>query len=338
MKMDMRQWRESIVNSPRTLALPVLSYPVISLTGISLPELSSDSDILANALMLLSEKIDTCACVSMMDLSAEAECFGSKVNFSQTDIPTVEGALLADLSNIDTLRVPSAGMCRTRVYLDASAKVSRRITGKPVFGGAIGPFSLAGRLMGVSELMLACYDEPENVLKLIAKTAAFVRAYILAFKEAGANGVIMAEPLAGVVSPECAETFSSAAIRGIAGDVQDDDFMVIYHNCGGNTPKLLPSMLATGCKAFSFGNQVDLADVLPYMPSDTLVLGNLNPVLLKSAQEEDVKIQTLSLLERFGGYRNYVISTGCDTPPDAVWRNIDAFFDAIGQFVEYQTR
>lgn len=338
MEMDMRQWRESIINSPHTLAMPVLSYPVISLTGITLPQLISDSDVLADALVLLAQKTDSCASVSMMDLSAEAECFGSKVSFSQTDIPTVEGALLPDLSNIDALQVPQAGACRTRIYLEAAAKASLRIMAKPVFGGVIGPFSLAGRLMGVSELMMACYDEPENVLKLIAKTAAFVRSYILAFKQAGANGVIIAEPLAGVVSPDCADEFSSAAIRGIVGDVQEDSFMVIYHNCGGNTPKLLDPMLSTGCKAFSIGNQVDLGDILPHVPSDTLILGNLNPVALKNAPEHQVRELTLGLLQRFGGYRNYVISTGCDTPPDAVWQNIDAFFDTISRFTASQHR
>lgn len=338
MNKNMRQWRESILDSPHTRAMPVLSYPVISLEGISLPELISDSDILADSLVLLSQRIDSCASVSMMDLSAEAECFGAKVNFSQTDIPTVEGAVITDLSSVDGLEVPQAGACRTGIYLEAAAKASSRIDKKPVFGGVIGPFSLAGRLMGVSELMMACYDEPENVHKLIAKTAAFIRSYILAFREAGANGVIIAEPLAGVVSPDCADEFSSAAIRKIVGEMQEDGFMLIYHNCGGNTPKLLPSMLSTGCKAFSVGNQVDLGDILPYVPADTLVLGNLNPVALKNAQEQEVRDLTLGLLNRFGSYRNYVISTGCDTPPDAVWRNIDAFFDTVKQYTANQRR
>lgn len=82
--------------------------------------------------------------------------------------------------------------------------------------------------------------------------------------------------------------------------MQEDGFMLIYHNCGGNTPKLLPSMLSTGCKAFSVGNQVDLGDILPYVPADTLVLGNLNPVALKNAQEQEVRDLTLGLLNRFG--------------------------------------
>lgn len=47
-------------------------------------------------------------------------------------------------------------------------------------------------------------------------------------------GILMAEPLTGMLSPELAVEFSEPYVRQIVQAVQDDDFLVIYHNCGDN--------------------------------------------------------------------------------------------------------
>ena len=98
----------------------------------------------------------------------------------------------------------------------------------------IGPYSLAGRLMGVSDIMINCYDEPEAVHTVLEKVTAFLCAYVLAYKSAGANGVVIAEPLAGLLSPGLAAEFSAPYVRRIAQAARSDDFLVIYHNCGNN--------------------------------------------------------------------------------------------------------
>ena len=56
-------------------------------------------------------------------------------------------------------------------------------------GGCIGPFSLAGRLMDVSEAMINCYEEPEMVHIVLKKATKFLIDYISAYKEAGADGI-----------------------------------------------------------------------------------------------------------------------------------------------------
>ena len=56
--------------------------------------------------------------------------------------------------------------------------------------------SLAGRLMDVSEAMINCYEEPEMVHIVLEKATKFLIDYISAYKEAGADGILMAEPLA----------------------------------------------------------------------------------------------------------------------------------------------
>ena len=49
----------------------------------------------------------------------------------------------------------------------------------------------------------------------------------------------MAEPLAGLLSPDLAQEFSADYVKQIVDAVQDDNFLVVYHNCGNTAEKPL---------------------------------------------------------------------------------------------------
>ena len=53
----------------------------------------------------------------------------------------------------------------------------------------------------MTEIMILCYEEPELVETVLEKATEFLVAYAKAFKEAGANGICLAEPAAGLLSP-----------------------------------------------------------------------------------------------------------------------------------------
>jgi uroporphyrinogen decarboxylase len=45
-------------------------------------------------------------------------------------------------------------------------------------------------------------------------------------------------------------------------------------------------------------------------------------------------VKTKQLLEAMKGYRNYIISSGCDIPPGAGRENFDAFFSTVSEYVK----
>ena len=151
------------------------------------------------------------------------------------------------------------------------------MTDRPVFAGCIGPFSLAGRLYDMSEIMILAYSEPELTHELLGKCTDFILHYCLALKATGANGVLMAEPAAGLLSDDGCLEFSSKYVKRIVDAVQDEHFMVLLHNCG-NTGHCTRAMVATGADAYHFGNKCDMAEVLKDIPHDKLAMGNLDPV------------------------------------------------------------
>lgn len=334
MKYNMKTWLAEMKTAEKKKPMPLLSFPCVSLLGVTVRELISDSQLQAKGMKTVADRTDAAASVSFMDLSVEAECFGAEVCVFDDEVPSVKGRIINDMDEAEALEVPAVGSGRTQIYIDAIRKATEMITDRPILAGIIGPYSLAARLFDVSEIMMDCYDDPEMVHLVLDKVTTFLIAYAKAFKEAGANGVVMAEPVAGLLSPTLEKEFSSPYVKRIVDAVQEEDFAVIYHNCGDNVPVMLESILSTGAAAYHFGNAVDMErDIIAKVPADTIVMGNVDPAgVLRMGNPERVKEATCALLDKCARHPNFVLSSGCDIPPMTPWENLDAFFETAESY------
>ena len=319
-----------VAESSTHRGLPILSFPAAQKLGVTVEQLVKDSELQAQAIALIASETDTLAAVSLMDLSVEAEAFGAKVQFFTDEVPAVVGQLVSDLDEAEELEVPDLSAGRASVCTEGIRLAKERIADKPVLAGMIGPYSLAGRLMDVTEIMYVCYDEPEAVHAVLEKATQYLIQYAGAMKQAGADGIVIAEPLAGILSPDMAAEFSHPYVKKIVDAMQTEDFAVIYHNCGNSVSHMLPGIFSIGAAAYHFGNAVDMADVMAAAPADCLCMGNVDPAAqFVQGTAESMTEATRQLLEKCGHYKNFVISSGCDIPYHAKWENIHAFFNAL---------
>lgn len=329
MDRDMKKWVAELIAVPVKKPMPLLSFPCVQLMNVSVHQLVSDAALQAKGMKLVADRVPSSASVSLMDLSVEAEAFGATIRISDDEVPTVVGALITEEEEADSLKVPAVGAGRTGICVEGIARAAQLITDRPVLAGIIGPYSLASRLLDVNEAMILCYDEPDMVHTVLEKASAFLIEYCKAFHAAGADGVVMAEPLAGILSPSLAREFSHPYVKKIIEAVQSDDFCVIYHNCGNNVPLMTRDIYGLGAMGYHFGDAIRMTDVLPQAPGDVLVMGNVSPAAqFRGGTPESIAAVTKELLETCGGYPNFVVSSGCDIPPQSPWENIDAFFRA----------
>ena len=144
---------------------------------------------------------------------------------------------------------------------------------------------------------------------------------------------MMAEPVAGLLSPSLEEEFSAPYVKKIVDALQDDSFIIVYHNCGDNVLSMLDSILSIGAGAYHFGNAINMETVMQRVPSDVIAMGNVDPAgVLCCGTPETVRNATLELLEKCSKYPNFIISSGCDIPPHTPWENIEAFFNTVEEF------
>lgn len=330
--MNMKRWVADVIRQREVTALPVMTHPGIEMNGHTVREAVSNGRVHYEAVMTLTRRYPAVAAATIMDLTTEAEAFGTEIAFSDEAVPAVVGHMLPDVESINRLQVPSLSAGRIPQYLKANLLAAREITDRPLFAGCIGPFSLAGRLYDMSGIMMLIYENPDAAHTLLAKCTQFIEKYCQALKQTGANGVMMAEPAAGLMSNDDCQNFSSAYVRYIVNKVQDENFIVILHNCG-NTGQCTQAMVSTGAAAYHFGNKCKMEEVIKDVPSTALAMGNIDPVsIFKDGMPFQMRQTVTDLLEKMRPYPNFVLSSGCDTPPHTPLANVDAFFESLADF------
>ena len=330
--MNMKKWITDVISNPKRIAIPILTHPGIEMIGKTVLDAVTDGKVHAEAIIALNGRYPSAASTVIMDLTVEAEAFGCAINFYEDEVPAVSNRLVSNFEEVQQLTVPSLSAGRVPQYLLANQLTAGAITDKPVLGGCIGPYSLAGRLFDMTEIMVAIYTEPDTINLLLEKCTQFLTEYCRAIKAVGINGVIIAEPAAGLLSDDDCLQYSSLYVKQIVDTLQDDNFSMFLHNCG-NTGQCTQAMLYAGAHGYHFGNAMNMEEALKACPPDVLVMGNLDPVgVFKMSTPEQVKQAAKDLLEKTAGYKNFVLSSGCDVPPHTSLENIKAFYDALFEF------
>jgi len=332
MNLNMNNWITDVINHPKRIAIPILTHPGIEMIGKTVLDAVTDGKVHAEAICALNEHYPSAATTVIMDLTVEAEAFGCAVSFSDDEVPTVSHRLLSSFEEVQQLVVPSLSAGRASQYLLANQLTAAAITGKPVLGGCIGPYSLAGRIFDMTEIMMTIYTEPDTIILLLEKCTQFLIEYCRALKTSGVNGVVIAEPAAGLLSDDDCRHYSSLYVKEIVDTLQDDNFSVIVHNCG-NTGQCTQAMLYTGAHGYHFGNAMNMVKALETCPPDVLVMGNLDPVgVFRMSTPQQVKQSAKNLLEKTARYKNFVLSSGCDVPPHTPPENVEAFYEALTEY------
>ena len=123
--------------------------------------------------------------------------------------------------------------------------------------------------------------------------------------------------------------FSSAYIKRIGAEVNEQAFTLVLHNCAAKMLHL-PAILETGLNAFHFGSPMDIAAALGKVPTDVVLCGNLDPAaVFVQMLPAEVVSRTSELLHATAAHRNFVISSGCDVPHNAPLANLDAFYQSV---------
>ncbi|MDO5116895.1 MAG: uroporphyrinogen decarboxylase family protein [Eggerthellaceae bacterium] len=326
---NMYNWCNAAIATRHKVPQPIATFPAAAVLGSSVERLSKNPVGQAIGIKLMAEKYDMRIAMGYMDLSAEAEAFGAECIYHEDEIPTISGALVTDEDEADALVIPEVGTGRTGSYLLGIEMALHLIKDRPVFAECIGPFSLAGRLVDITEAMVLCYEEPDMMHTVLDKATTFIIDYIKAYKALGAHGIMVAEPLAGILSPALVGEFSCDYMKRIVEECQDKNFVIFYHNCGNNTVLQAEEIFDIGCKGYHFGDKITLKEMLEKAPEDVLVMGNVSPSEeFFGGTKASIRKATYEVMHDCYRYDNFWLSSGCDVPALTDPSNIEEFFSA----------
>ncbi len=325
---------EYFLNKKERVFLPIGIFGGLSELNLTVDQAATNAEAQFAVSLRMHELFNTPAILTGMDLSVEAEAFGCVIRFSEHEVPTVIGRKVISVDEIQNLPIPKIGDGRTGVYLEAAKRLSRigQKKGIPVLGGMIGPFSLAGRIFGVSEAMELSLTNPDELILLLEKVTPFLIQYANAFKEAGAAGVIIAEPAAGLLSPRGLGKFSSPYVRQIIEATQSKEFAIMLHNCGAKLVHL-NKILEAGAEIYHFGEPMDMQSALEQVNGKVILGGNLDPSgVFASGSIENVIEKTNKLLTSTRQFPNFFVSSGCEIPPNANSEFIEICSETVKEY------
>ncbi len=306
----------------KTVTIPLMGAPGIQLSNTSLKENLVDASTQFRTISMLMERFEPDGMFFMMDLSVEAEALGLKIAFPETENPYVKDHSVKsreDLSKIkENWKGPSK---RMKVFIEVAKLMSANLAG--LKGGyVIGPFSLAGELVGVTDLCILLLDDPDFSKELIGFCASVITEYAQALFDQGLDIIAVLEPTAVLLSRKQFQEFALPYFRSILSDINK---ALIYHICG-NTDHLVHDMGNSGAYGLSLDSMVDLKKIADIIPQEVKIIGNLDPVkVFLQASPQEVNQETLKLLHKMKDVPNFILSSGCDIPNNTPLENIDAF-------------
>lgn len=313
-----------VKSSPRRLVAPLLGYPGARLTGSSLKQNEFNPALHAATISRIVERFTPDVAFFMMDLSLEAGALGLPVRYPLFESPTVEEHPVKQADDLERLRVVDPlEDARIRSYIRTMELLSRSIS-IPRAAYVTGPFTLAGLLMGASDIAMATITDPDLVHQTVHFCTDICIRYSRALTEAGADIIVILEPTATFLSPQAFAEFCGAYVReviaspGAAGDA-------VLHICG-DTSHILREMCATGACALSLDSPVDLRAAASRVDPEVILIGNIDPVgIMVQQSPQEVACATRRLLDSMAQCDSFILSTGCDLPYETPHENIDAF-------------
>lgn len=311
-------------------AMPILSFPGVTLDGLTVTEALCAGELQAVNMIAVAEKCDMPAILTHSDETVESEAFGARVCFSSTGEPCLAGSTIKP-ADIETLKIPSPTAARTGEWIKAVAAAKRVLEKKAVFAAVTGPFTIASNLLGSHKAQELCHASPQQLKSLVIKTTEFLSDYLRELRFAGAEGAVIAEPAAAALGSGLGKAFSFEFIRRLTQTIAGDDFMILLDICGCGLP-MLEDALTSEADGYIFGAGVSMPEILKLVPEDKLVFGNIAPSLFVGTDTELIRKTTVSLLDACGKNDNFVISSGGVIPASARWETINAFFSAVSEY------
>lgn len=304
--------------------IPLLSLPGINLTNSTIKENLTDANLQFKTLKKLIEKYELEGIFTFMDLTVEAEALGLEINFPENDNPSVIKHPVKNKADFKKVKDNWNGISkRMKVFINLMEKMKKELS---IFKSAyvIGPFTLAGELMGPTDVATNVLLNPDLLKEVLEFSVEVISEYTKALFEAGADAITILEPTAVILSPTQYEEFSQKYFQKIYNNVDQKD--LILHICG-DTTHLLPIMSQSSAVGFSLDSQVNFTTAAEIIDNNSLLIGNIDPVdVFLMGNDKIIKSSIKKLCKKMKDKNNFILSSGCDIPLKTPAKNIELFF------------
>jgi len=317
----------------RRIVAPLVGFPGCDITGFSIKVAQQNHGTHFACVKALVDLLKPDIAFMMMDLSVEANALGLPVRFPVDESSSVERHPVETVEDLRRYRrVNILQDSRIQSYVKTIEMMAMGLPGEVLkCAYVIGPLTLAGLLRSAEQVAMDSILKPDMLHTLCEFATDIIQDYAGALINAGADLICILEPTGVILGPQQFRDFSSFYVKHIIESYKYAKVETIYHVCG-NTMHLVNEMAQSGVAALSIDSiefGVDIERVAATLPPDVAVIGNISPTrTLKDGTPADVRKAVTELMRKMKPYKNFILSTGCDIPPQTPTENLKAFMEA----------
>ncbi|BCB25433.1 uroporphyrinogen decarboxylase [Sulfurimicrobium lacus] len=315
----------------RTPAVPQLFGHAAAVGGVALRDYLRDGALLAACQARTLERYGHDVVFAFMDLCVETEALGSTLQYRENQYPDVISYALTLSSEVSALTMPDpASAGRMPELLKATSILRRELGDTTLVAGCVaGPMTLATQLLGIETALYLAVDDPARFEQILDFSTAVAIRYGCAQIAAGAHLPIVFDPAASpaVVPPQFFRELLLPRLQQVFAAFRQAGALANWLNIAGPTAATLPYYPEAGADIANFDYYVEPDQVQRLLPR-TCVDGNMKSLLFVEASPDEVAAAAALLISSFARRGGFLLSSGCEIPPEAKPENIAAMVAA----------
>lgn len=301
------------------------------LEKIGLDAYLRNGELLARCQLRALEHYGYDAVFALMDVGVETEALGSVLSYSPFRYPAVTSyAFAKGIPEIPV--VPDPDHAGRMPELLKTAKILRKEVGNQILvvGCVLGPMTLAIQLMGPESALFLGVDDPEKFSLLLDFAADVAIRFGVRQLEAGVHLLMIFEPSASpdVIPPALYREFVLPRQQRIFRAFKQAGSLANWLHTAGPVLRILPYYPQAGVDIANIDYCVDPAEAMRILPT-TCLNGNIRPTSFVVSDPETIAAESAHLLKLFEKPGGFILSSGCEIPPESKPENIAAMVGAI---------
>jgi uroporphyrinogen decarboxylase len=313
--------------------------------GVTYAEWAQDGELAAKCMLQAQELIGFDGMLTLVDLSVEAADFGQEMVFPVEDTPhpNYDHPLIKKpedylkIERIDPTK--STRMKEMLKYCDILG--NERAKTVALMGFVYGPLGILSMMRSAEGLFRDCMKNKEYVMKAEEVITDVLVDYIKAMCKTGVHAVVLDTLFASqcIMNKNMWKEIEGPFAKRLADTTRECGAMVIVHNCG-NGVYFDVQMETMNPVAISFAytpdDCKDMVEAKQKWGDKTTLIGYVNPAAyMFLGTPEEAKQECKRQIEELKKGGGFILSTGCEFPPNGSLLNAIAMMEAAELYGKY---
>ena len=302
-----------------------------SLAGVSVDDYVRDGETLARCQLNALKQYGYDAVFSVMDVSVETEAVGSVLQYRRNQYPTIKRYALSREGDWNALPIPDPQKAGRMPEMLKALGILRQELGNEtmVVGCVVGPFTLTTQLLGLETALYLAIDDPSRLERLMDFATEVIIRFGRSQLLSGAHLPIVFNPSASpdVIPPQFFREFELPRLQRVFQAFTGAGAVANWLHIAGPAGPILRYYPKAGVHIANFDYSVSAVEAGNELPT-TCLDGNIKSLLFVDGSPADIEAEALDLLRDFRGRGGFILSSGCEIPPESAPENVAALVNA----------